>query len=352
MSKFKLEVPVDLSERTSGFLDTAKKVLHLVTLATTLLTICVVAPMIATEARYLGGGKPGPNYTLFVSIISLPIPFFLVYFPWMYEHHNKFRRPGKFCLKNRTNLIFCGFNSFLWATAGIASAVYSNDASACTVDSDLRETYGDDYVSSWGTQCNLSKVTAAFAWITCVIWLSTLVCTVLSFWKEKQDIQHRLNEHRISKQSTLHEETYTEKHVESVYQKEETTHHYETSSPFNDSAQQIQYQQHTVYDNSNITQHQYSPYSGNHSSPYQPASYENHISPPALSHASAPIQYQTSPPVQYQTSPLVQYQTSPPVQYQTSPSVQYHTSPPVQFSPMPTPQHVMPHPEQTHYHNP
>jgi hypothetical protein len=53
MSKFKLEVPVDLSERTSGLLDTAKKVLHLVTLATTLLTICVVAPMIATEARYL-----------------------------------------------------------------------------------------------------------------------------------------------------------------------------------------------------------------------------------------------------------------------------------------------------------
>lgn len=53
MSKFKLEVPVDLSESTSSMLDTAKKVLHLVTLATTLLTICVVAPMIATEARYL-----------------------------------------------------------------------------------------------------------------------------------------------------------------------------------------------------------------------------------------------------------------------------------------------------------
>ncbi|KAG1240065.1 hypothetical protein G6F68_018024 [Rhizopus microsporus] len=119
MSKFKLEVPVDLSERTSGLLDTAKKVLHLVTLATTLLTICVVAPMIATEARYLGGGKPAPNYTLFVAIISLPIPFFLVYFPWMYEHHNKFRRPVIFCLMNRTNLIFCGFNSFLWATADL-----------------------------------------------------------------------------------------------------------------------------------------------------------------------------------------------------------------------------------------
>lgn len=53
MSKFNLEVPVDLSEKTSNRLDTAKKVLHLITLATTLLTICVVAPLIATEARYL-----------------------------------------------------------------------------------------------------------------------------------------------------------------------------------------------------------------------------------------------------------------------------------------------------------
>jgi hypothetical protein len=75
----------------------------------------------------------------------------------MYEHHNKFRRPGKFCLKNRTNLIFCGFNSFLWATAGIATAVYANDASACTVDSDIQKTYGDSYVSAWGTQVKLKK---------------------------------------------------------------------------------------------------------------------------------------------------------------------------------------------------
>ncbi|ORE13802.1 hypothetical protein BCV71DRAFT_188509, partial [Rhizopus microsporus] len=232
------------------------------------------------------GGKPAPNYTLFVCIFSLPIPFFLVYFPYMYEHHNKFRKPGKFCMKNRTNLIFCGFNSFLWATAGIATAVHSNDSSNCAVDSSLRKTYGDSYVSAWGTQCNLAKVTTAFVWITCLIWVSTLLCTVIAFWKEKQDIQQRLKEHRMSKQTKL-EEDPPAGYTRPAYQEDD--HYQHESSPFNDPVQyqQPQYQPHPPYDGHNVGQYQ--------------------------------------------------------------PTNQYHTSPPVQFSPMPTPQHVMPTPEQAHY---
>lgn len=152
MAGFKLDVPVDLSEQTTDKLDLTKKILHLITVATGILTICVVAPLIATEARYLGAGKAGPNYTLFVALVSLPVPLLLVYFPWMYEKQNKFKRLGKFCMKNRTNLIFCGFNTLLWATAGIAITVHSNNASNCALDADLTETYGDDYTSSWATQ--------------------------------------------------------------------------------------------------------------------------------------------------------------------------------------------------------
>lgn len=53
MAGFKLEVPVDLSEKTTSIIDTAKKILHLVTLLTTVLTICIVVPMLVTEVRYL-----------------------------------------------------------------------------------------------------------------------------------------------------------------------------------------------------------------------------------------------------------------------------------------------------------
>ncbi|CAO3689037.1 unnamed protein product [Rhizopus stolonifer] len=331
MAGFKLDVPVDMSEKTSYMIDTAKKILHLVTLVTNLLTICVVAPMIATEVRYLGAGKPGPGYALFVAIVSFPIPFLLVYFPWMYEHHNKFRRPGKFCMKNRTNLIFCGFNTFLWATAGIATAVYANDSSSCTVDSDLSETYGDTYVSSWGTQCNLAKVSAAFAWITCIVWLSTLFCTLVSFWREKQDIQDRLKEHRISKQSKLEEEAPVEGYGRPAYQDEETVHHQHESSPLNNA---------THYDQ---PQYQQSPFEGaNATAQYHQSPYEGH----------APVQYHQSPfegnaPAQYHQP---SYDSGHGNQY--PPAAQYQTSPPVQFSPMPTPQHVMPHPEQAHYNQP
>ncbi|KAI9271296.1 hypothetical protein BY458DRAFT_474721 [Sporodiniella umbellata] len=311
MAGFKLDVPMEVSEKTSSMIDTAKKVLHLVTLVTSLLTICMVAPMLSTESRYLGASKPGPGYCLFVAIVSFPIPFLLVYFPWMYEHHNKFRRPGKFCLKNRTNLIFCGFNSVLWATAGIATAVYANDASSCAIDPALRKAFGDAYVGAWGTQCNLAKVAAAFAWITCILWLCTLLCSFISFWREKQDIQDRLKEHRISRQTKL-EETPAEEYNRPAHQDEEASYHQQQheSAPLNHTAhydqpqfQQSPYEGHASYHSS--------PYDGHSSTPYQQHNYENGSQYP--------------------------------------PAAQYHTSPPVQFSPMPTPQHVMPRPEQPHY---
>lgn len=57
MGGFKLDLPVDMSERTTDKLELIKKILHLITVATDLLTICVAAPMIAIEARYLVSRK-------------------------------------------------------------------------------------------------------------------------------------------------------------------------------------------------------------------------------------------------------------------------------------------------------
>lgn len=59
-------------------------------------------------------------------------------------------------MKGRTNLIFCGFNSVLWATAGIAITVHANNAGTCTVNGELQETYGDDYTSAWATAVSFS----------------------------------------------------------------------------------------------------------------------------------------------------------------------------------------------------
>jgi hypothetical protein len=76
----------------------------------------------------------------------------------MYERQNKFKRLGKFCLKNRTNFIFTGFNSFLWASAAIASTVHGNATSSCAFNGDLQETYGDDYTSAWTTQVRVHLI--------------------------------------------------------------------------------------------------------------------------------------------------------------------------------------------------
>ncbi|KAI8635913.1 hypothetical protein BD408DRAFT_426979 [Parasitella parasitica] len=243
MAGYKLDVPVDITEQTSDKLELAKKIIYLVIGACGILTICVVAPLIATEARYLGAGAPGPNYTLFVALVSLPVPFLLVYLPWMYEKYNKFKRLGKFCLKNRTNIIFCSFNTFLWGTAGIAITVHSNNPGNCALNPDFTETYGDDYTSAWATQCNLAKVTAAFAWITCILWLVTLAITGISLWKEKSLIQQRLNEHRLNKQSKLEEQQKQQQDEEHGYgggYAAATARVYEDEELFTDSHKQQQ----------------------------------------------------------------------------------------------------------------
>lgn len=52
MAGYKLEVPVDISEKASDKLELARKIILLIAGVTTLLTICVDAPLIATEAKY------------------------------------------------------------------------------------------------------------------------------------------------------------------------------------------------------------------------------------------------------------------------------------------------------------
>ncbi|KAI8059052.1 uncharacterized protein B0P05DRAFT_558894 [Gilbertella persicaria] len=336
MPGFKLDVPIDLSEQTTDKLDLSKKILHLITGATTILTICVDAPLIATEARYLGAGRPGPNYTLFVALFTIATPFLLVYFPYMYEHHNKFKKFGKFCMKNRTNLIFCGFNSFLWATAGIAITVHSNDDSNCAYDADLTEAYGSAYTSAWATQCNLAKVSAAFTWITCILWFITLAITGINFWKEKTLIQEKLNEHRINKQQKLEE------------RRQQEDEEMRMAAGYAPGGRLSGGYYEDEYNDSQKLQHEGSAYAGEHHYPTSasppPSVPQQHTSPfvdPTMHHQ----------PLYDASSPYNRQSYVDPAGYDPASVGGHFTGEPVPtFSPMPTPQH-MPHPEPTYYNH-
>lgn len=93
-----------------------------------------------------------------MSIFSIGIPVILIFFPWAYEHKNKFKKLGKFALKPRTNMIFTSFNSVVWVACGIAMSVHSNNPSHCALDGNLQKEYGDDYVNAWATQVIKQKM--------------------------------------------------------------------------------------------------------------------------------------------------------------------------------------------------
>ncbi|CDS11180.1 hypothetical protein LRAMOSA03443 [Lichtheimia ramosa] len=199
---FNVELPVSVPAGLPQS-NTIKSILHILQVLCTFITVCVIASVISTEMKFYGSSQSGPNWTLFVALSSLAVPIGLVVFPWIYDKQGKFRRLGKFCIKSRTNIIFTSFYTVFWATAGIAMSVHSGDPNNCTLFGDMREAYGDEYTNAWPTQCTNAKVAAGFSWTTCFLWLGSLLCTLIIFWKEKQTIQQNIKEHEANKQAVL-----------------------------------------------------------------------------------------------------------------------------------------------------
>ncbi|ORX57025.1 hypothetical protein DM01DRAFT_1382402 [Hesseltinella vesiculosa] len=190
---FIVDIPVNVTEKLP-WLSRVKFVLHCIEFALIFLTICIIAPLIADEVKSHGGSSPAPNYTLVVCIFTVTAPIVLVYFPWAYEHQNKFKKFGKFAMKPRTNLIFDAFNVVVWGSAGIAMTVHANSGVDCS-DSNM---------------CNLSRTGAAFAWLTCLVWLGSLICTTLVFWNEKSIIQQNLKQSRHDRLQALESQAQQE----------------------------------------------------------------------------------------------------------------------------------------------
>ncbi|KAI9322410.1 hypothetical protein BX666DRAFT_1894567 [Dichotomocladium elegans] len=218
---------------------TVKSIFHMLQALATVLTICVVAPVIATEVHFYGTSKPGPNYTLAVGLMSLAVPICLITFPWIYNRNGKFRRLGKFCLKPRTSLIFTAFYTGFWATAGIAMTVHANDSDNCILYSDKEDDFGDDYRSAWPIQCSCAKATAGLAWTTCILWLCSLLCTLIIIFKEKKLIQKNIREHEANKNAVLMQQQEQRDLDDELYA-EEIGHHgsYRSSGYYEDDGEE------------------------------------------------------------------------------------------------------------------
>ncbi|KAI9024433.1 hypothetical protein CLU79DRAFT_747162 [Phycomyces nitens] len=208
-----LELPINVPNNMPH-IGTVKTCLHVLQAVCTILSVAVIAPIIAIEKKYYGSSQTGPNYTLFAIIISTVTPIFLIYFPWMYDRKAKFKKLGKFCLKPRTTIVFSTFYSAIWMFAGIGMSVHATNATNCDIDTDLQETYGDTYNRDWTSQCNCAKAGVAFAWTICLLWLSTLICSGIILWNEKQWMRKNFQEHRMNKQNAL--QTHESKHEEGV----------------------------------------------------------------------------------------------------------------------------------------
>ncbi|CAO3587631.1 unnamed protein product [Absidia cylindrospora] len=304
--------------------------IHILQVISTLLSVSMVAPVIAVQLRFKGSSAPGPNYVLFVIVFTFLIPIFLALFPWLYETKNQMKRCGKFFLKPRTNLIFSGFYSLLWMTAGIAITTYSFNPDTCTLDSNQK---ANDYSSAWTAQCNCAKAAVAFVWLTCLLWIITLFMAIIVFWKQKQLVQKNLQHMANAKPETVEMETEVlDQNVESP--PTDNNHHH--SSP------PMPYQQSSSPNNhTSPVDHHYhhqQQYSANNMTPPMHEPYY----PPSFAAQPYPSSSLTSMPLQppYYPPSTITPQPQQPQQFNYSdPSVAQQHAPSMPLAVMPDPQH-------------
>ncbi|ORZ16926.1 hypothetical protein BCR42DRAFT_413520 [Absidia repens] len=316
--------------------------LHILQVISTLLSASMVAPVIAVQLRFKGSSAPGPNYVLFVIVFTFLIPIFLALFPWLYETKNQMKRCGKFFLKPRTNLIFSGFYSLLWMTAGIAITTYGFNPDTCMLDSTQK---ANDYASAWTAQCNCAKAAVAFVWLTCLLWIITLCMAVIIFWKQKQLVQKNLQHMANAKQETVEMDTeILDQHVESSPTDNNNHHGNDHSTPSMPYQQSSSPNDHTSPVDHHHHHQQY--YSANNMTPpiHEPYYHPSFAAQPYPSSSLTSMHLSSNTPQHQQPQYYPPSSTAPQLQqlqqfHYSDPSVAQQHPPSMPLAVMPDPQH-------------
>ncbi|KAI9319292.1 hypothetical protein BX666DRAFT_2092990, partial [Dichotomocladium elegans] len=264
-----------------------------------------------------------PNWTLFCCLFSIGVPAGLVAFPWIYKKNGKFKKLGKFCIKPRTNMIFTSFYTLVWASAGIAMSVFSNDPNNCAIFGDMEEAYGDEYLNAWPTQCNNAKVANGFSWTLCILWLMSLLCSLIILWKEKQIYQDNNKQYDQSRQNALQQkQQLDEEYARPLnYTPSPSPAPHTQPSPFDSpydmhiQQQQQQQQQQQPYD-----PYPEQPFSAVHTSPFQDPHYAQYSPEPPHNPAYvAPSPPQGHPPGGYSPTPTPMPMPDPTLYHSSTP---------------------------------
>ncbi|KAJ7678552.1 hypothetical protein B0H17DRAFT_1078688 [Mycena rosella] len=155
------------------------------------LAMCCFASVAAFQAKWHVGPSGLSGLAIFLSILGIFLPLFMLLVPVAYEKYDKFIRLARALKEVRVGFILTGTGSAFSLLIAFATTISAFTEPGCKdASKDPNADKGDAYKTGLGGWCSTKKAGAIFFWGAFVFWTASLVLLVLDWRSGKLHVSH------------------------------------------------------------------------------------------------------------------------------------------------------------------
>ncbi|KAH9930139.1 uncharacterized protein B0H18DRAFT_995381 [Fomitopsis serialis] len=146
------------------------------------LAMCCFASVAAFQAKWKVGPSGLTGFALFISVIGLLFPLFLLFVPVVYEKYNKGARLARALSELRVSFILTGTGTAISLLISFIVTISAWTEPGCkNADNDPHEKLGDSFKNGLSGWCATKKAGAVFFWLAFGFWLASLILTIMNW---------------------------------------------------------------------------------------------------------------------------------------------------------------------------
>ncbi|KAJ7454820.1 hypothetical protein FB451DRAFT_1279482 [Mycena latifolia] len=155
------------------------------------LAMCCFAAVAAFQAKWHIGPSGLSGFAIFLSLLGIFLPLFMLLVPVAYEKYDKVIRLARALKEVRVGFILTGTGTAFSLLIAFATTISAFTEAGCKdASKDPNAGKGDDFVAALPGWCSTKKAGAVFFWGAFIFWTASLVLLILDWRSGKLHTSH------------------------------------------------------------------------------------------------------------------------------------------------------------------
>ncbi|CCL98395.1 uncharacterized protein FIBRA_00390 [Fibroporia radiculosa] len=155
------------------------------------LAMCCFASVASFQAKWKVGPSGLTGFALFIAVIGIVFPLFLLFVPVVYEKYNKGARLARALSELRVGFIMRGTGSAVSLLIAFIVTISAWTEPGCkNPNNDPHASLGSSFKNGLGGWCSTKKAGAIFFWLAFGFWMASLTLTILD-WRNGKSMRPR-----------------------------------------------------------------------------------------------------------------------------------------------------------------